>query len=135
MFHSEQPIKVIDEFASFRDEDAQYRATLPPPDDEPIKFRFHFKRGDFDKRMSGLELLQFVITHIFGVLAQGLLMDNQWVEAELHRIKNKILLTPTEALDEVLPWIQIEPENEEDTILTIDLKENRIYTKRPTFVY
>jgi hypothetical protein len=98
-----------------------HRAQIAEDDGGPIMFKWHVKRGILSKRMSGMELATFVITHMPAILGMGLLAHHPRVEAEFHAMLVKLATSPASVIDRLLGWIRVEWHEQEDDIIHMSL--------------
>jgi len=98
----------------------EHRAAVTYDGSETVCFRWHWPRGTFDRRMSALEIAQFIMPHMPSILP--LLSDHPQVHREFETLMYRLILWPQQVLDEVKPWIRrVEHQEEEDEILVLDL--------------
>jgi hypothetical protein len=101
--------------------------------DEIHKFRFAFKRGELDARMSGLELCAFVIGHMRAVLAMRLLDYRADIEIAFAALYQKLTTDPRAVLDELLPWIRVEKGLDDNDYIYLNIHEKRPQAAGPTY--
>lgn len=102
----------------------------PPDDGKEIIFKFQFKKGILNKRMSGFELGQFVGKFIFALLNQNCLRNNKRAEKHLRIMAKRLLWTSKEKLDNYLPWIRSSVSEEEDDFIILRIDANDIPDKK-----
>lgn len=102
-----------------------HRADIPKDDGGPITFKWHFPRGTLSKRMSALELTEFIIFHMPGVLPLLGGAGNERVQSHFEAMLVTLATTPKDKLDELLPWIKSVCRQEDDDVIEmrIDAKE------------
>ena len=109
----------------------EHRAIIPPDDGQPNVFRWHFQRGLLSRRMSGLELAQFVLSHMPSILALGVLDHAPKAKAEFEAMLCLLISSPREAIDRLLPWIRVEFRKEEDDIIHMNLFDTNEQKRGP----
>lgn len=65
---------------------------VPPDDDQPVTFKFHFPKGTLSPRMSGYELCEFILPHMGAILSKGLFSDHPRVEHEFNSMFQHLLM-------------------------------------------
>jgi hypothetical protein len=109
----------------------QHRVHEPMDDGTPITFRWHWPRGTFDRRMSAREIAVFVLPFMPAMV--GLLRAPR-IQRDFLELIHRLVFWPTEALDEVVPWIRRLDYTEEDEILLLDLNAREVPTGPIHFV-
>jgi hypothetical protein len=108
-----------------------HRTEVPPDDGGPITFQWHFQRGILKPRMSGLELCEFVITHMPAIIP--LLSDHPRVQSEFYSMLLLMVSTPKSKLDELLPWIRTVVKQADDDVIHMSLYDNFIQAAGPVY--
>ena len=86
---------------------------------ESVTFRWHWKRGVLDKRMSALELAAFLLPEMPHIVP--LLSDHPVVQARFQQLLIRLATWPKDALDELCTWIKPIIAGEEDGIILLDI--------------
>lgn len=108
-----------------------YKANIPLDDGKPINFRFHFPRGTLQERMTGYELGLFILKHMQGMLAQGLLTGRAKTEFEAMFLM--LATNPKAATHKLFPWIRSVTKTEHDDIIQLSLYD-RTPIKKKTLI-
>lgn len=69
-------------------------------------YEFVFPRGLLEKRMSALELAQFLGPHLLGVLPILQIHEDPTIYGEFAAMVTLLYSNPTAAVDRLLPWIK-----------------------------
>ena len=97
-----------------------HRAQINDDGSDSVQFRWHWPRNLLQKRMSALELAEFILPHMPSILP--LLSDHPKVYAEFQILLMRLVTWPkSQVLDELLPWIKTVIRGEEDDIIVMDL--------------
>lgn len=96
-----------------------HQTVVPPDDGGPISFRWHFKRGILEPRMSGLELAAFILEQMPTLIP--MFSAHPRVQQEFQAMLILLANKPKEALNEVLPWIRSVTREEEDDVILMSL--------------
>ena len=84
--------------------------------EERNTYRFIFPRGILSRRMSGLELAGFVVSHMPTIT--GLLAHMPTIQREFLSLYNRIVSMEPSVLDEIHQWFTVEyHEHEDDAIV------------------
>jgi hypothetical protein len=59
-----------------------HHVPVPQDDGEPIRFKWHFARGLLSPRMSGYELAEFIVLHMFAICSHNLFAGHPRIHAE-----------------------------------------------------
>jgi hypothetical protein len=108
-------------FEPYPHEHPSYSANVKDNGRDTNTFKWHFPRGMLSPRMSGLELCEFVLNHMQGVICCGLLSGYPQVEAEFKAMFVKLSTSPREVIDRILPWIRVEYHEHDDDIIHMSL--------------
>jgi hypothetical protein len=114
--------------------EVSHRAVVTDDGSDTVVFKWHWPRGTFDRRMSALEIANFVLPHMGAILDRGILQDHPKVQAEFAVLLNRLALWPQQVLDEVVPWIRRLDFTEEDEILLLDLGAKQLPPEPVHFV-
>ncbi len=94
-------------------------------DDSVVVFRWHWPRNVLQKRMSALELAEFLLPHMPSVLP--LFSNHPKVYAEFQALLLRLVTWPKkEVLDEIVPWLQTVIHGEEDDIVVLHLGAKKV---------
>lgn len=62
--------------------DVEHHVYVPPDNGDEIRFKWHFPRGMLSERMSGYELAEFVVLHMFTICSRKLFAGHPRIHAE-----------------------------------------------------
>lgn len=107
----------------------KYKVGPIKDDGGDITFRFHQPRTTFGKnlRLSALELKEYVLNYMFGVICCGLLCDKPRVNQEFITLFNFLNTMSEQELDMIHNWIFIEKITEDDLIIQLNLRGKNPY--------
>lgn len=97
------------------------RVELPPDDGKAVRFRFHLPRGMLSRRMSVLELVGVLGSHLEAVGPFIRSNANPRIQVEYRRMLRYIIGIGRENLDEVRGWCQSRIREEDDDIVLLQL--------------
>lgn len=118
--------------STLQKQELYHRAEIEFDNSDDIVFNWHWPRGTFDRRMSGLEIAAFIMPHMAHILPHFKTYPKVYIEWQA--LLNRLTQWPVEALDEVLPWIRRLDFNEEDEILQLNLHSHTVAPKTMFFV-
>jgi hypothetical protein len=97
----------------------EHKIKVPIDDGGPISFKWHFKRGTLESRMSAFELAGFVLKEMPYIA--GLLSDHPRAKQEFEMLTILLASTPEKALNKLVPWIRSITHTEYDDIIHLSL--------------
>lgn len=110
--------------------EAKHQVNIPPDNGGEISFHWHWPRGTFEPRMSALEIAAFLMPHMPSVLP--FFSGHPRVYAEFQAMLVRLASSPTEALDEVLSWIQPVVRTQADDLIVLNIRAKAVLSKAPT---
>lgn len=104
---------------------AKYKIAPTVDDGKPITFRFHFPRDTFGKslRLSTLELKDFVIQHLVGVICCGLLSEHPRAMQEFAIFYQFMVSYPDSELDKLHNWIWVEQRDDRKGYVRVPVED------------
>lgn len=109
---------------------AKYKVAPIKDDGGDIIFRFHQPRQTFGKnhRLSALELKDYVIKYMEGIIGCGLLLDKPRVNQEFIILYQYLNTLANWQLDTIQDFIFIEKISEEDLIIQLNIRGKSPHT-------
>lgn len=100
-----------------------HRTEVPPDTGGNVTFKWHWPRGVLSKRMSALEICEFILPHMPSIVP--LFADHKRVQAEFQAMLVVLATSPKSAIDRLLPWVKPRIGTEEDDLIfmQIDCRE------------